>query len=50
MTALNITVYSYDGTLFVGIIAARRAGPNLHDLKLCMDEVYEEYREVLLPK
>jgi len=50
MTALNVTVYSYAGTLFVGLISGRRALPHLHDLKLCMDEVYDEYRLALLPK
>jgi diacylglycerol O-acyltransferase len=48
MTALNVTVYSYAGTLFVGLISGRRALPHIHDLKLCMDEVYEEYRQALL--
>ncbi len=49
MTALNVTVYSYNGTLFVGLIADRRALPHLEDLKACMDEVFAEYRQVLLP-
>ena len=48
MTALNVTVYSYAGTLFVGLISGRRALPHLHDLKLCLDEVYGEYRQALL--
>ena len=48
MTALNVTVYSYDGELFFGLVAGRRAMPHLHDLKLCIDEVYEEFHEELL--
>ena len=48
MTALNVTVYSYAGTLFVGLISGRRALPHLHDLKLCLDEVYDEYRQALV--
>lgn len=47
MTALNVTVYSYNGTLYVGLIADRRNLPHLEDLKLCLDEVYAEYRESL---
>lgn len=50
MTALNVTVYSYAGTLFVGLISGRRALPHLHDLKLCLDEVYDEYRQALVPE
>ena len=50
MTALNVTVYSYAGTLYVGLISGRRALPHLDDLNLCMDEVYEEYRHALLEK
>ncbi|MEJ2530441.1 MAG: wax ester/triacylglycerol synthase family O-acyltransferase [Halioglobus sp.] len=48
MSALNVTVYSYDGTLYFGLVAGRRALPHLHDLKLCIDEVYEEFRDALL--
>lgn len=47
MSALNVTVYSYDGELFFGLVAGRRAMPHLNDLKLCIDEVYEEFREEL---
>ncbi len=47
MSALNVTVYSYNGELFFGLVAGRRAMPHLHDLKLCIDEVYEEFREAL---
>jgi len=49
MNALNVTVYSYAGTLYFGLVAGRRALPYLHDLKLCIDEVFEEYRAALLP-
>lgn len=48
MTALNVTVFSYNGKLFVGLTSARRALPRLGDLKLCFDEVYEEFVEALL--
>ena len=48
MTALNVTVFSYDGTLFFGLISARRMMPKLQDLKLCFEEVYEEFRAELL--
>lgn len=47
MNALNVTVYSYDGQLFFGLVAGRRAMPHLQDLKLCIDEVYEEFQEAL---
>ena len=50
MTSLNVTVYSYSGTLFVGLIGDRRALRHLDDLKACMDEVYVEYRRALLPE
>ena len=48
MTALNVTVFSYNGKLFVGLTSSRRALPRLRDLKLCFDEVYEEFKEALL--
>jgi diacylglycerol O-acyltransferase len=48
MTTLNVTVYSYNGILYVGLIADRRALPHLEDLKACLDEIYAEYREALL--
>lgn len=50
MTALNVTLYSYDGTLFVGLTASRRTVRYLEDMKECMDEVYSEFRDTLLPK
>jgi diacylglycerol O-acyltransferase len=49
MNALNVTVYSYDGTVFFGLVAGRRALPHLHDLKLCIDEIYEEFKRALNP-
>lgn len=48
MTALNVTVYSYNGSLFFGLISSRRALPRLNDLRLCLEEVYEEFRSALL--
>ncbi len=50
MNALNVTVYSYDGSLYFGLVAGRRALPHLHDLKLCIDEVYGEFRQALIPR
>jgi diacylglycerol O-acyltransferase len=49
MTALNVTVYSYAGTLFVGLTAARRTMPHVEDLKLCLEEIYDEFKKELLP-
>jgi diacylglycerol O-acyltransferase len=48
MNALNVTVYSYDGELYFGLVSGRRALPHLHDLKLCIDEIYEEFKAQLL--
>jgi diacylglycerol O-acyltransferase len=48
MTALNVTVYSYNGTLFFGLVSGRRALPHLYDLKLCFEEVYEEFYQSLI--
>ena len=48
MTALNVTVYSYNGELFFGLISGRRAMPHLSDLKLCLEEVFEEFRKACL--
>jgi diacylglycerol O-acyltransferase len=48
MTALNVTVYSYNGTLFFGLVSGRRALPRLHDLKLCFEEIYEEFYQSLI--
>ncbi len=50
MSSLNVTVYSYDGTLFVGLTASRRTLPHLEDMMECMAEVYEEFKEALLSK
>lgn len=49
MTALNVTVFSYNGTLYFGLTSARRMMPQLNDLKLCFEEIYEEFRQDLLP-
>ncbi len=48
MTVLNVTVYSYNDTVFFGMVSGRRALPHLRDLKLCLDEIYEEYAKALL--
>ncbi len=48
MTVLNVTVYSYNDTVFFGLVSGRRALPHLRDLKLCLDEIYEEYAAALL--
>ena len=40
--ALNITVQSYDGNLDFGLIACRRAVPDIKDLARMMTESYEE--------
>lgn len=48
MTALNVTVFSYNGTLHFGLTSARRMMPYIGDLKLCFEEVYEEFRSALL--
>ena len=48
MNTLNVTVYSYNGELFFGLVSSRRALPHLHDLKLCIDEIYEEFRQELM--
>lgn len=48
MNTLNVTVYSYNGKLFFGLVSSRRALPHLHDLKLCIDEIYEEFKQALL--
>ena len=49
MAALNVTVYSYDGTLYFGLISGRRAIPHLQDLKLCIEEIYEELQQTVFP-
>ncbi|MFV0477745.1 MAG: wax ester/triacylglycerol synthase family O-acyltransferase [Parahaliea sp.] len=49
MTVLNVTVYSYNKVLYVGLVSGRRALPHLRDLRLCMDEIYQEYKAALLP-
>ncbi len=47
-SAGDVTVYSYDGELYFGLVSGRRALPHLHDLKLCIDEIYEEFKAQLL--
>ena len=42
MTALNVTVCSYHGTMYFGLIAGRTAIPDLDRLTACLNEVYEE--------
>tara|TARA_R110002110_G_scaffold415860_1_gene658757 strand:- start:88028 stop:89401 length:1374 start_codon:yes stop_codon:yes gene_type:complete len=49
MNALNVTVYSYNGTLYFGMVAGRRALPHLDDLKMCIDEIHDEFKRALTP-
>jgi diacylglycerol O-acyltransferase len=42
MTALNVTVCSYNGTLYFGLIAGRSAVPDLDTLTSYMDEAYRQ--------
>jgi hypothetical protein len=48
MTVINVTVYSYAGDLYFGLISARRAIPHLQDLKLCIDEVFAEFQQAIV--
>jgi diacylglycerol O-acyltransferase len=40
--ALNVTVQSYNGMLDVGMIACRRAMPDVHMFAACMNAAHEE--------
>ena len=42
MTALNVTVCSYHGTMYFGLIAGRTAIPDLDRLTGCLNEAYVE--------
>lgn len=42
MTTLNLTVYSYDGMLYFGLVSARRTVPDLQRLRDYIDEAYVE--------
>jgi len=42
MTALNVTVCSYHGTLFFGLIAGRTAIPDLDTLTSCLDDALHQ--------
>ena len=44
MTALNVTVYSYDGVLYFGLISARRTIPHLRDLCLSIETAFAELK------
>jgi hypothetical protein len=44
MTALNVTVYSYDGMLYVGLNSARRTIPHLGELHLPLEEPFADLK------
>lgn len=44
MTALNVTVYSYAGELYFGLISARRTIPHLEQLRLAVEEAFAELK------
>jgi diacylglycerol O-acyltransferase len=44
--ALSMTVCSYGGTLYFGLIAGRTAVPDLPRLTRHLDEAYQEFREL----
>lgn len=46
--ALNITVCSYAGTLFFGLVSGRTAIPDLQTLANHLDDAYRELRELTL--
>lgn len=47
--ALNITVCSYDGKLFFGLVSGRTAIPDLESLAHHLDDAYHELRELTQP-
>ena len=47
--ALNVTVESYDGTLYFGLVACRRALPDLRRLAQCLGEAREELLALAKP-
>ena len=42
MTALNVTACSYNGTLYFGLIAGRKAVPDLDLLTSYLEEAFQE--------
>jgi diacylglycerol O-acyltransferase len=44
--ALSMTVCSYAGTLYFGLISGRSAIPDLRKLKLHLDDVYQDFRQL----
>jgi diacylglycerol O-acyltransferase len=44
MTALNVTVYSYAGVLYFGLISARRTIPHLRELCLSLENAFAELK------
>jgi len=44
--ALSITVCSYAGTLYFGLVSGRTAIPDLRSLTGLLDDAYEEFREL----
>jgi len=44
MTALNVTVYSYAGVLYFGLISARRTIPHLRELCLSLEDAFAELK------
>jgi diacylglycerol O-acyltransferase / wax synthase len=47
--ALNITVQSYMGQLCFGLIACRRAVPDVRDIAMAMQRAFEAFRQLPLP-
>lgn len=48
MTTLNLTVYSYDGMLYFGMVSARRTIPDPQALRRFIDEAFAELREAVM--
>ncbi len=48
--ALNITVQSYMGQLCFGLIACRRAVPDVRDITLQMQRAFEQFAQLPLPE
>jgi hypothetical protein len=48
--ALNITVQSYMGQLCFGLIACRRAVPDVRDLTLQMQRAFDQFSQLPLPE
>jgi len=48
--ALNITVQSYMGQLCFGLIACRRAVPDVRDIATAMQRAFEAFRQLPLPE